>query len=142
MKIGIDLHGVSDAYPTFFAELTKLFVAAGHEVHLMTGELITEALHEQLRSCNISYTHLFSISQHHKEKGTPMRFDENNTPWIDGALWNQTKGDYAAEHGLDIVLDDTEGYADHFTTPFIFCRGYNQEVIPKSAKERANGEAV
>lgn len=127
MKIGIDLHGVSDAYPTFFSELCKLFIAAGGEVHLMTGELVTEKLHEQIERCGITYTHLFSISEYHKEKGTPMRFDEKGTPWIDEELWCRSKGDYAREHKLDIVFDDTEEYAKYFTTPFVFCRGYNKE---------------
>lgn len=127
MKIGIDLHGVSDAYPKFFSELSKLFVAAVHECHVMTGELITEKLHEQLERCGIVYTHLFSISQYHKEKGTPMRFDEKNTPWIDDALWMRTKGDYAQEMGLDIVLDDTESYGEHFNTPFVFFKGIRKE---------------
>jgi len=127
MKLGIDLHGVSDAYPTFFSELTKLFIAAGHEVHLMTGESITDALHAQLMKCNVHYTHLFSIAEYHREKGTPMRFDEKGTPWVDADLWDRAKGDYALDHGLDIVLDDTEGYARYFSTPFIYCKGYHKE---------------
>lgn len=141
MKIGIDLHGVSDAYPTFFSELSRLFVAAGHECHILTGELITPALHEQIKRCNISYTHLFSISQYHKEKGTPMRFDEKNTPWIDDALWVRTKGDYAREQGLDIVFDDTESYGFHFTTPFIYCRGFNKESRPQAAQSSSKETA-
>ncbi len=128
MKIGIDLHGVSDAFPSFFAEMTRLFKEAGSEVHLMTGELITDALHEQLRQCGVHYTHLYSIAQHHSDIGTPMSFDAKGTPWIDDELWMKAKGEYARKHGLDIVFDDTEAYSRHFTTPFVYCRGYNKEV--------------
>lgn len=122
LKIGLDLHGVSDKLPDFFSEMSRLFIEAGHEIHIMTGELITPKLHEQLENCNIHYTHLFSISQHHKDIGTKMWFDENNTPWIDKDLWNETKGKYAEEHGLDITFDDTEIYAEYFRTPFVFVR--------------------
>jgi len=128
MKIGIDLHGVSDAFPTFFAEMSRLFKEAGHEIHLMTGELIEEPLHEQLKKCGVHYTHLYSIAQHHRDKGTPMSFDDKGTPWIDDELWMKAKGDYAREHGLDIVFDDTEAYAKHFTSAFVYCKGYNKEA--------------
>lgn len=127
MKIGLDLHGVSDEFPEFFAELSRLFVAAGHSVYVMTGELITDALHEQLKKCGVHYTHLYSIAQLHQDMGTPMSFDAKGTPWIDEDLWQQAKGKYAAEHGLDIVFDDTEGYAKHFTTPFLFCKNPNKK---------------
>lgn len=127
LKIGIDLHGVSDAYPTFFSELTRLFIDAGHEITLMTGELVTPALYEQLEKCGISYTTLYSISQYHKDINTPMTFDEKGTPWIDQDLWVKAKGKYAEENGLDIVLDDTEEYGSHFSTPFLFCKGIRKE---------------
>ena len=126
MKIGLDLHGVSDAYPEFFSTLSKLFVDAGHEVHIMTGELVTDALHEQLEKCNVQYTHLFSILQYHTDKGTTIREDEQGNKWIDDDIWNKAKGDYARQHGLDIVLDDTEVYSEHFTTPFIYCKAFNK----------------
>ena len=126
MKIGIDLHGVSDAFPEFFAEMTRLFVGADHHVVIMTGELVTPALHEQLKRCGLHYNELFSIAQHHKDKGTPMVFDEKNTPWIDVDLWDRAKGEYAKEHGLDIVLDDTDRYAPYFETPYMFCKAFRR----------------
>ena len=36
-KLGLDLHGVSDTAVDFFSLITKLLVANGHEVHLLTG---------------------------------------------------------------------------------------------------------
>lgn len=130
LKIGIDLHGVSDAYPTFFGELTRLFVDAGNSVHLMTGELITPALHAQIEACGLKYTHLYSIAQEHQDKGTPMTFDAKGTPWIDQDLWVRAKGEYAKRHELDLVIDDTESYGAYFSTPFLFCRGIHKEVKP------------
>lgn len=127
LKIGIDLHGVSDAFPTFFAEFTKLFVDAGHSIHILTGELVTSALHAQLEACGVKYTHLYSIAQHHKDLNTPMTFDEKGTPWIDQDLWVRAKGEYAKQHELDIMLDDTEGYGPYFSTPFVFFKGIHKE---------------
>lgn len=127
LKIGIDLHGVSDAFPSFFSELTRLFVADDAQIHIMTGELITPALHEQLEACGLKYTHLYSIAQEHKDKGTPMTFDDKGTPWIEQDLWVRAKGEYAKLHELDLVIDDTESYGAYFSTPFLFCRGIHKE---------------
>lgn len=135
LKIGIDLHGVSDAFPTFFAEMTRLFVQNNAEVHIMTGELVTPQLHAQIEACGLKYTHLYSISQHHADNGTPMTFDAKGTPWIDQDLWVRAKGNYAKEHGLDIVFDDTESYGQYFSTPFMFCKGVHKEVIENSSNK-------
>lgn len=71
-----------------------------------------------MASCNIYYTHIFSIADHHKEKGTVIRYDEKGTPWIDTELWNKTKAEYCADKKIDLHMDDSDIYHKHFTTPY------------------------
>ena len=65
MKIGIDIHGVLDTN-TFSAEMAKLFVAAGHEVHIITGAQFSERVKAKFSEMGIEegvhYTHFFSIA--------------------------------------------------------------------------------
>lgn len=135
MKIGLDLHGIVDTCPEFFGELTRLFVAAGHEIHISTGSHIKEGrVEEKLKEMGIHYTHLFSIADYHKEKGTVMSYDKEHMPWIKDEDWNKTKGDYCKEHGIDIHIDDTKRYANYFSTPFLFAglvKQYGADKVPK-----------
>ena len=47
-----------------------------------------------------------------------MWYDEKNTPWLDGDLWNRTKGEYCEREGISLHFDDTIAYVEYFTTPF------------------------
>jgi hypothetical protein len=42
LKIGLDIHGICDANPEFFSELSRLFVNAEHEVHIITGRRVSD----------------------------------------------------------------------------------------------------
>jgi len=125
MKIGVDIHGVANSQPEFFAELTYLFVNAGHEVHILTGPSLKpnskygERTLKEISDLNLTYTHLFSIVDYHEEIGTAIKYEDENNPWIDKQLWNNTKGIYCEKHNIDLMLDDTAVYADHFKTPFV-----------------------
>jgi hypothetical protein len=129
MKIGLDLHGVISADPKFFSELSRLFVQNGHEVHILTGSHSKEII-EELVECKIHYTHLFSIADYHKSIGTEIRYDEKGEPWIDGELWNKSKGEYSERMGLDFHIDDSRSYGNHFTTPYsqLIVKGYDRKI--------------
>jgi UDP:flavonoid glycosyltransferase YjiC (YdhE family) len=117
IKIGIDIHGVIDAHPEFFSTLTKLLVDNGHEVHIITGSKITEEM-EHLEKFGISYTHLFSITDHHANKGTAIKWDEKGEPHLDPYLWDKTKAEYCKEAGIDLHFDDSDTYNYFFKTPY------------------------
>lgn len=119
MKIGIDLHGVSDAYPAFFSELCKLFIAAGHEVIIITGPSLNESTLKEIENCGLSYTKILSIVDYHIERGTPCSYDVNGNFWIDTESWNKTKATLCKEHGIDFHIDDSEHYGEHFSTPYM-----------------------
>lgn len=54
MKIGLDFHGVINKLPLFFAEMNKLFIENGHEIHIITGKELTEEYIKEIKSYNVS----------------------------------------------------------------------------------------
>lgn len=123
MKIGLDIHGVLDARPEFFSELTKLFVTNGHEVHIITGGSAKEGtVLQELDDLNISYTHLLSVYDYLKEVGAKTNEElgiASRYPFPD-ETWNTVKAEYCAKHGIDMHFDDMQEYLKHFTTPYLF----------------------
>ncbi len=115
MKIGLDIHGTIDAHRPFFAEMSKLFKQAGHEVHILTGPSKEKLKPDELK--DIQFTHFFSVVDHCLAKGAVVVYDENNNPWMDQYEWNRAKGDYARMHNLDLMIDDSTVYPDFFSTP-------------------------
>lgn len=121
-KIGLDIHGVCDANPEFFAKLSKLFVEAGCEVHILTGRRESDGALKEIEELGLSHTHFFSISDYHQRVGTKMTNDKDGNPWMDDETWDRTKGDYCKEHKIDFCFDDTERYGQYFETPFAYIK--------------------
>lgn len=117
LKIGIDIHGVLDAHPSFFQMLTKLLVDNGHEVHVLTGSA-KEREAEVLKSLGISFTHLFSITDHHVEQDTEVTWDEQGNPHLNPYLWDKTKAEYCKKHDIQLHFDDSDVYNYFFKTPY------------------------
>lgn len=118
MKLGFDVHGVLDTSPEFFAELTKLLVDSGHEVHILTGARIGQTVKDLLAEHSISYTHLFSITDYQIEKGTEIEWDEKGNPHMDAYLWDKSKAEYCEKHGIQLHIDDSDSYGYFFKTPY------------------------
>lgn len=135
IKIGIDVHGVLDTFPHFFAELTRLLVENGHEVHILTGAEQTKALKKYLReTLGLSWTHFFSVTSFHKAAGTEITYIYGN-PYMDNQIWNRAKSKYCVENKIQLHIDDSTIYGKHFSTPyakFEFNRpaGYKEEPLP------------
>lgn len=125
MKIGLDIHGICDSNPEFFAEMSKLFIAAGHEVIILTGKMKAHGAIEEIEELGIGYTKFYSIVDYHQEIGSAIRYDEKGDPWIDELMWNQTKAQICALEKIDFHIDDSPLYGEHFTTP------YAQMIIKK-----------
>ena len=136
MKIGIDLHGMINYQPKFFSDFAKAILAAGGEIHVMTGSHITLALEKELKNYGIEWTRLFSIADYYKDKpGIEMWYDKEGRPWVSEELWNQAKAIYAEEEELDLVMDDTSVYGDYFkTTSFAHCKIINKSGIEHRPK--------
>jgi len=121
-KLALDIHGVCDENPEFFALISKLLIDSGNEIHILTGRRESDGAMKEINDLNISYTHLFSIADYHEKIGTKMHDDENGRPWMGGDIWDRTKGDYCKEHNIDFCLDDTERYGKYFETPFAYMK--------------------
>ena len=130
MKIGLDIHGVIDAHRPFFAEFSKLLVANGHEVHVMTGPRFKALKPDELK--DITYTHFFSIVDHCVENNVEVVYDGDGNPWIDQYEWNKAKGDYARLHKIDLVIDDSVDYPKFFSTPIATFKHGQMKIGDKS----------
>lgn len=120
IKIGLDFHGVIDALPKFFSFLTEAVIKNGGEIHIITGNSLTDEFIDSLKSMGIHWTHLFSILDYHREMKTPTR--ENHPtygfPMINDDDWDKTKGEYCKNNNISFHIDDTTVYNEYFTTPF------------------------
>lgn len=116
IKLGLDLHGVIDQDPHFFATLSYHLRIEGHEVHILTGRELCDELLAQLERFNIGYTELFSITSYHKEIGTHVSYkdDDPNWPLIAPPKWDPTKAGYAERAGLGLHIDDSPIYGKFF----------------------------
>jgi len=135
-KIGLDVHGVIDDIPDFFAFLTDSIVKNGGEVHILTGGSWTQELESQLLRYGIKWTHKFSVYDHLIEVGTKIvgeiQFPDGTIQkkFEDGA-WDKVKAEYCREHSINLHIDDTLIYNDFFTTPF--CRLWTHNNKPKDS---------
>lgn len=120
MKLSLDLHGVISDIPDTIRFLARAVIQAGGEVHVLTGTTLEKA-ETELQELNFTeYTHLLSIPDYHTQKGSKILgihpvFKNNEFSDED---WDRTKGDYCREHEIDLHIDDSIIYKDHFTTPF------------------------
>ncbi len=128
MKLGLDIHGVIDTNPILFSKLSKKVIEEGGEIHIITGTMITPLKLEKLKKLGMSWTHLFSISDYHKDIGTPMTFSGKDNPWIDNNLWDRTKSEYCKENSINFHIDDTNRYGEYFSTPFGLYDHINKRV--------------
>lgn len=121
MKFGLDFHGVINRKPELFSALSHALVAADHEVHVVTGPRRTK-VEEDLKKFNIKFTHFFSIVEYEEAKGTEIFWDSKGDPYMDMATWKRAKGEYCKREGIDLHIDDSAEYGEHFSTPFSLFR--------------------
>lgn len=123
IKLGIDIHGVINALPDFFSALTTAIIAAGGEIHILTGGTWTEELEQYLKDNNIAHTHTFSVYNHLIETGVKTT---GEIIFPDGSIqkkfedghWDKAKAEYCRTNAIDLHIDDTLIYNEYFTTPF------------------------
>ena len=115
MKFGLDVHGVIDTNPAFFAIYTKALVDAGHELHILTGPK-RSVVEPYLKEHGIVFTHFFSIV----ESADPfkVRWEDKDNPWLDTEQWNRAKAKYCIENEIDLHVDDSDVYGTYFKTPY------------------------
>ena len=115
-KVGLDIHGVIDADPGYYAKLSEMLVKEGHEVHVITGASQTSELETQLAEWGIEYTDFFSIVDHHTSIGTYIEYedDDRNKFYMNEDLWNISKANYCYANNIDFHIDDSAEYGKYF----------------------------
>jgi hypothetical protein len=116
IKFGLDIHGVIDRDPGFFAYMSYILTMEGHEIYILTGREICDELRTKLSDMKINHTELFSITSYHKEAGTYITYKDGDPtqPLIAPPLWDRTKADYCERKGIDIHIDDSVVYGKYF----------------------------
>lgn len=122
-KLSIDIHGVIDALPEFFAFLTDSFIKNGGEIHIVTGGQFNDEMFDYLKKMNIKYTHTFSVYDNLIKTNSPtygdISFPDGTIQKkFDDEAWDNAKADYCRENNISLHLDDTLIYNNFFTTPF------------------------
>jgi hypothetical protein len=119
MRIGLDYHGVIDAYPKFFSEFSKILKNKGHDLVIITGTSLNSSIRKELAACDIMYSDIFSITDHLSSMGALVeKIGDDGNPWFDSNLWNSSKAEYCKSQKIDIHIDDSEDYGKNFETPF------------------------
>lgn len=123
MKFGLDIHGVIDALPKTFAFLTDAIIKSGGEVHILTGGSWTQETEKHLQECGIKWTHCFSVYDYLLLKevkivGEIQFPDGTKQKKFEDGHWDRVKADYCVRHKIDLHIDDTLIYNEHFVTPF------------------------
>jgi hypothetical protein len=113
LKLGLDFHGVIDTFPEMIAEMSRMFVAAGHEVHVVTGLKRDAIVQKGLNDFGIQYTHYFSIVEQLEQDGVTIVW-RDGLPYADKIYWDIAKRDYCQKNEIDLMIDDSPVYKDTF----------------------------
>ena len=119
MKLGLDIHGVCDSNP-IFKEIASAMVQANHEVYIITGSTVNDAIRD-LREVGMiggrHYTSIFSITDYLLAKGAEVKWKDEHNPVFASSLWDTAKAEFCKEMGIDLHIDDSNIYASYFLTP-------------------------
>lgn len=139
----IDIHGILNTLPEFYAMQMASMIKDGWEIHVLTGShLVEKHIKEDLAASGIRmgehFTHIFSISDYHTMINTEgMYHDNDGNPWISDEEWDRTKAEYCYRHQIPFCIDDTARYAKHFKEGTAF--GYTSiQVSPKQPNKYLN----
>jgi hypothetical protein len=115
MRLGLDYHGVIDRYPELFGTLSRIVMASGGQVYIVTGHRATPEFALSLKQLGIEYTGILSVVDFNQRHGVEIKYDEDGNPWIDEEIWNSTKADLCKRYDIDLHVDDSEVYGKYFT---------------------------
>ena len=138
-KIGLDLHGVMSDLPDTFKFLGESVIKNSGEVHIITGTVREKALKE-LKALGFKrgqhYSTLFCIVDYMVSSGAKSRgiHPVFKNQEFDDEEWDRVKGEYCRANDINLHIDDSLAYAEHFTTPF--ARLWTRTNTPKIGKPK------
>jgi len=122
IRLGLDVHGVIDHIPDHLRKLAFMTIQCNGEVHVITGG-DKKRTEDQVNKLSFPYTHFFSIQDYLNDK----YYHENiGLNLMDGKLlypdwlWDKAKALYCKENQIDLHIDDSPEYREHFETPFLY----------------------
>lgn len=121
-KLGLDIHGVLDTYPSFFVKQALDTISNNGEVHIITGIPYSKEILHELLSYNKGekyWTHYFSIVEYLKARGEKYTIDDKGRYWFNIEIWDKAKAEYCEDTRIDLHYDDSPEYARHFKTPIM-----------------------
>lgn len=135
-NIGLDIHGVINTIPEFFAFLTDSIIKNGGNVHIITGGTWNKNLQDEVDRYNIKYTHVFSVYDYLIESNAnqigSISFEDGTIQRkFEDEQWDRVKGEYCSKNNIMMHIDDTLIYNEYFTTPF--CRFWSHNNKPKAS---------
>ena len=121
LKIGFDVHGVIDSFPSIVQLLKVLSISGRAEIHIITGQRYDLVIKDLMSRLDIRPYAYFSIVEYLENKGVPIEW-KNNLPFADKEQWNNAKKEYCASVGIDILFDDSPAYQQTFNdSKTLFC---------------------
>lgn len=127
MKVGFDIHGVTDTFPAFQEMIRKYIEDPDVEVHIITGTIRANADKEIGHLIDMDKIDgYFSITEYLEDRPDVEVKWINGLPWADEIAWNNAKADYCYEHSIDILFDDSPIYSETFVDiDTIYCQVHN-----------------
>jgi len=120
LKIGLDIHGVTDSNP-FFKAMAAAMIQAGHEIHIITGAS-TEKAKRDLGKLDMDegkdYSTIFSITDYLIEKNVTVHWKDPSNPMFPDEDWNMAKAEYCRSNEINMHFDDSVVYGLYFVTPY------------------------
>ena len=139
LNLGIDLHGVLEKYPHIFNEI---LLSSRDKIwtHILTGPRTKDVL-EELEALGLHkdyhYKEIFSVVDYLiRSKLNP--WEDEKGWWAKDEDWWSAKGIHCTQRKIDIMIDDSEKYAEYMPdfTKFILVRNLKDAV--KAANEIIN----
>ena len=124
LKFGLDFHGVINDAPEFFRDFADAAMGHGYEVYVISGGS-TQKLEKYLNEWDIKYTGTFSLVDYFKKAGK-IKFFDNGDFSVSDELWDTAKAKFCKKNKINLQIDDTIRYKQHFSTPFAFYDAKNK----------------
>lgn len=112
MKIAFDIHGCLDTYK-YLRDLLKTHYDHGHDVYILSGQLLDDEMITFLETHDLPYTYYLSVTGELQDRGVDIDWS-SGLPFVDAEIWNPIKAEICVREKIDILYDDSTVYKETF----------------------------
>jgi len=112
MRVAFDVHGVLDSFK-YFRDLLKTHHQNGHEVYIISGQLLDEQMKEFIETHDLPFNHYLSVTGELQDRGVDIDWS-SGLPFVDADIWNPVKSEICVREKIDIIYDDSSVYKETF----------------------------